>query len=131
MLFSKKYSNINKLFEIKHLQRCLSGLRSTIGNRVLQECNRRFKSSSLRQRKKTVFRPSFFFCSTDFEEDLRVGAVLQKQNTLPTHLSFTSNLTAKDAIDNGGAGRAAKGANPLPLTTPNLELSFIHQIYTN
>ena len=37
------------------MQRCLSGLRSTIGNRVLRERNRRFKSSSLRQEKSTLW----------------------------------------------------------------------------
>ena len=42
--------------------------------------------------------------------ELRVGAVLQEQNALP-HKHYTSiNLTAKDDIDNVGAGRAAKGA---------------------
>ncbi len=41
-----------------------------------------------------------------------MGAILREQNALPTQLSFTYNLAAKDAIDNGGAGRAAKGANP-------------------
>ena len=38
-------------FERKPLQRWLSGLRRTIGNRVMQECIRRFKSSSLRHEK--------------------------------------------------------------------------------
>ena len=55
----------------------------------------------------------FIFFLPNPEEDLRVGAVLRVQNALPTAVILTSNLTAKDAIDNGGAGRAAKGANPL------------------
>ncbi len=37
------------------MQRCLSGLRSTIGNRVMQECIRRFESSSLRHEKERTF----------------------------------------------------------------------------
>jgi len=41
-----------------------------------------------------------------------VGAVLREQNALPTKVSMTKKLTAKDAIENGGAGRVAKGANP-------------------
>ena len=44
------------------MQRCLSGLRSTIGNRVLRERNRRFKSSSLRQKTRTPFEGACFFC---------------------------------------------------------------------
>ena len=36
------------------MQRCLSGLRSTIGNRVMRERIRRFKSSSLRQKTKGI-----------------------------------------------------------------------------
>jgi hypothetical protein len=43
---------------------------------------------------------------------LRVGAVLREQNALPTQAVFTKILTAKDAVDNGVAGRAAKGENP-------------------
>jgi len=37
---------------------------------------------------------------------------LREQNALPTKVSMTKKLTAKDAIENGGAGRVAKGANP-------------------
>jgi len=48
---------------------------------------------------------------------LRVGAVLREQNALPTLLSITIYLTAKDAIDNGGAGRTAKSATPTTSTT--------------
>ena len=42
-----------------------------------------------------------------------MGAVLREQNALPKPSRVIDSLTAKDAIDNGGAGRAAKGANPL------------------
>ena len=41
-----------------------------------------------------------------------MGAVLREQNALPHKDYISIHLTAKDAIDNGGAGRAAKGANP-------------------
>ena len=41
-----------------------------------------------------------------------MGAVLREQNALPRKKSVLINLTAKDAIDNGGAGRDAKGENP-------------------
>ena len=42
-----------------------------------------------------------------------MGAVLRKQNALPQPTWFTKCLTAKDGIGNAGAGRAAKGENPL------------------
>ena len=56
-----------------------------------------------------------FFCYVlpSFEEDSRVGAVLREQNALPYENRITKNLLAKDDVDNVGAGRAAKGANPL------------------
>ena len=65
--------------EALFLQRCLSGLRSTIGNRVWVEAHRRFKSCSLRQRKKIHFCVSFFFCLTNIEQDLRVGATSESE----------------------------------------------------
>ena len=37
---------------------------------------------------------------------------MREQNALPCELWITITLTAKYAIDNGVAGRAAKGANP-------------------
>ena len=46
------------------------------------------------------------------KRDSRVGAVLREQNALPHRVCITIYSTAKDAIDNGGAGRAAKSANP-------------------
>ena len=41
-----------------------------------------------------------------------VGAVLREQNALPYEGRGTKYLTAKAAIDNCRAGRAAKGASP-------------------
>ena len=41
-----------------------------------------------------------------------MGAVLREQNALPYGGWITANLTAKDDVNNVGAGRAAKGANP-------------------
>ena len=41
-----------------------------------------------------------------------VGAVLREQNALPYGGWITVKLTAKDDVDNVGAGRAAKGENP-------------------
>ena len=41
-----------------------------------------------------------------------MGAVLREQNALPRKIFQPIISTAKDAIDNGGAGRAAKGENP-------------------
>ena len=46
----------------------------------------------------------------------RVGAVLREQNALPYEAWIMKNLTAKDDVDNVGAGRAAKGANPVAST---------------
>ena len=43
------------------------------------------------------------------ERDSRVGAVLREQNALPYDSWITVKLTAKDDVDNVGAGRAAKG----------------------
>ena len=52
------------------------------------------------------------FCFGEYREPTRVegGAVLREQNALPYEERVTINLTAKDDIDNVGAGRAAKGA---------------------
>ena len=41
-----------------------------------------------------------------------MGAVLREQNALPTRAKLTIKPTAKAAIDNCRAGRAAKGENP-------------------
>jgi hypothetical protein len=41
-----------------------------------------------------------------------VGAVLREQNALPYGGWIMVKLTAKDDVDNVGAGRAAKGENP-------------------
>ena len=54
-----------------------------------------------------------FGTDTRIEEDSMVGAVLREQNALPCGRWITVSPTAKDDVDNVGAGRAAKGANPL------------------
>ena len=59
----------------------------------------------------------YFFCMPNLEEDLRVGAVLREQNALPQFVYLSTISTAKDAIDNGGAGRAAKGESPVRVTS--------------
>ena len=41
----------------------------------------------------------------------RVGAVLREQNALPDKGCITKKKTAKDDVDNVGAGRDAKSAN--------------------
>ena len=46
-----------------------------------------------------------------------MGAVLREQNALPYEAWIMKNLTAKDDVDNVGAGRAAKGANPFLCAT--------------
>jgi len=43
--------------------------------------------------------------------DSRVGAVLREQNALPYETLIKFHSSAKDDVDNVGAGRAAKGAN--------------------
>ena len=54
-----------------------------------------------------------FLLFFEYEEDLRVGAILREQNVLPYENLIMIDLWAKSAIDNCRAGRAAKGANPL------------------
>ena len=50
---------------------------------------------------------------TERKEQLCVRrAILREQNALPCGSRKTSRLTAKDDVDNVGAGRAAKGENP-------------------
>ena len=59
------------------MQRCLSGLRSTIGNRVTGELVRRFKSSSLRQgnkRDSAILRSPFYFSFLAFARFLKIGS---------------------------------------------------------
>ena len=69
--FLKKYSNINRRLKITPMQRCLSGLRSTIGNRVMRERIRRFKSSSLRQQKRNDFYRFFFVYVSNLQKEKR------------------------------------------------------------
>ena len=53
-----------------------------------------------------------FFCVIRIWTDLRVGAILREQNTLPYKTRKRSISSAKDDVNNVGAGRAAKGASP-------------------
>ena len=46
-----------------------------------------------------------------------MGAVLWEQNALPYGGWIMVKLTAKDDVDNVGAGRAAKGENPSACAT--------------
>ena len=90
------------------------------------ETYRRFESSSLRQTKRTP-KHGCSFClvwGTGIEEDSRVGAVLREQNALPCGSWITVSPTAKDDVDNVGAGRAAKGANPIGYTKKPLRLGW-------
>ena len=66
--------------------------------------------------------PSLCAKEPNLERDSRVGAVLREQNALLRFSRLEIREKAKDAVDNGGAGRAAKGANPsLCAKEPNLE----------
>ena len=67
-------------------------------------------SELLHKKQGMRFFHSLFFCLPKIERDSRVGAVLREQNALPYESRITYNLTAKAAIDNCRAGRAAKGA---------------------
>ena len=75
----------------------------------------RFESLSLRQKYGNDSGYSHIFLFMGIERDSRVGAVLREQNALPYGAWLTYNLTAKDDVDNVGAGRAAKGANHFAL----------------
>ena len=70
-----------------------------------------------------------FFCLYGLRRDLRVGAVLREQNALPYKAWITKNLTAKDDVDNVGAGRAAKGSNPSACATEALEFKGIPRLF--
>ena len=94
------------------MQRCLSGLRSTIGNRVMQECIRRFKSSSLRQQKGNGFF-RFLFVLPEYRRGFEGGSRFARAKRFAYDSRFAFYSTAKTDIGNIGAGRAAKGANPL------------------
>ena len=77
---------------------------------------RGFESRRLDQKSENGIFHSRIFGLRDLRRDSRVGAVLREQNALPYCGRLTKNLTAKDAIDDGGAGRAAKGSNPVAST---------------
>ena len=50
---------------------------------------------------------------------------MREQNALPYRFWERKNLTAKDDVNNVGAGRAAKGANPFVRTNSKFCLIFI------
>ena len=58
-----------------------------------------------------------FFCVLWIWTDLRVGAVLREQNALPCEARKQALSSAKDDVNNVGAGRVAKSANPLLCAT--------------
>ena len=57
-----------------------------------------------------------------------MGAILREQNTLPYGDWITKNLTAKAAIDNCRAGRAAKGASPAS-SSKKIQSTFVGCIF--
>jgi len=59
----------------------------------------------------------FLFDTNEIERDLRVGAILREQNALPYITLKKAYLLAKTDVNNIGAGRAAKGANPFLCAT--------------
>ena len=56
--------------------------------------------------------PSRIFFDSENRAGFEGGAVLREQNALPCEGWITACMKAKDDVDNVGAGRAAKGANP-------------------
>ena len=73
---------------------------------------RGFESRRLDQKQPYHVGDTAAFLFRGMRRDSRVGAVLREQNALPCGGWITVKLTAKDDVDNVGAGRAAKGANP-------------------
>ena len=71
---------------------------------------------------------SVIFIVSFLQRDLRVGAVLREQNALPYDTWGTDSLTAKSAIDNCRAGRAAKGASPVA-STKNTAYPFGYAVF--
>ena len=95
------------------MQRCLSGLRSTIGNRVcawnVPEVRILFSAPNKRHALMACF---LFWLVTKIEED-SWGEPWARASVLPAEFYQQERLRAKWTIDNCPAGRAAKGANPL------------------
>ena len=73
------------------MQRCLSGLRSTIGNRVMQECIRRFKSSSLRHKKPR--KTGFFACFRAFLAHFALSPFVGESVIFYPFFAFTPPFT--------------------------------------
>ena len=49
---------------------------------------------------------------------------MREQNALPYESSVTNCWLAKDAIDNGGAGRATKSAIPVDRTKQEMKSAY-------
>ena len=92
------------------MQKYPRGSRGSPAKGVVWETVARVRiSSSAPKTRRWIFHFRVFYCN--FRRDSRVGAVLREQNALPYGNSATINSTAKDNVDNVGAGRAAKGEN--------------------
>ena len=79
------------------MQRWLSGLRRTIGNRVMQECIRRFKSSSLRHQKAHLLWVCFFgalsrACKTTELSEVHARSVSRNTRLYPKAVSDNTLL---------------------------------------
>ena len=89
----------------------------SLENKGIPRFSFRFESLSPRQKYGNDSGYSHIFLFMGIERDSRVGAVLREQNALPYGGWITVKLTAKDDVDNVGAGRAAKGENPSACAT--------------
>ena len=101
------------------MQKYPSGSRGSPAKGVVWENRSEGSNPSFCAKKgrKDVFFSSVFCDLLNRRRDSRVGAVLREQNALPYGSWVMINLTAKAAIDNCRAGRAAKGANPVIRTS--------------
>ena len=76
------------------------------------ETYRRFESSSLRQKRICRLTYPFFVVHRD-RRGFEGGSRFARAKRFALRTMTTRNLSAKSAINNCRAGRAAKGANPL------------------
>ena len=65
--------------------------------------------SSCAIKKETIFCRFLFYTVPNFEEGFEGGSRFAGAKRFANASCFTKNLTAKDDVDNVGAGRAAKG----------------------
>ena len=90
------------------MQKYPRGSRGSPAKGVVWETVARVRiSSSAPKTRRWIFHFRVFYCN--FRRDSRVGAVLREQNALPYGGWIIVKPTAKDDVDNVGAGRAAKG----------------------